>query len=285
MTRYRRFGRGMIFAAVIFIISVSGGYSQTGPGAFLPGPDDIPGWKPAGEMKIWNETILGSLSPADKDLIMEYGFSYAVTARYYNYNNRLIDVRVFTMDNSFGACGLFMRSSRNLRVFEEYGNSSYEKPGEYGFWKQFYFVIMQSAASGDTVSEGFRQIASFIDSRIKSRGILPDILRFSDSRSGNVIIFKGPLALSEIYYFSPLNIFFIKEGIAIEDKDSKEIILKYTDNYEAVRRFSDSAGILSSMTKFSNFIMAGEYSFAMKDRDGRTLIFKVVDNCLHITIK
>jgi hypothetical protein len=189
------------------------------------------------------------------------------------------------MNNIFGSYGIFLHKSKGEKVNKEFGNSFYEKEGTYAFWKQYYFILMHSALSGDSVSEGFKQMAGVIDSKIKSRGNMPEILSFANNHTGNPILFKGPISLASIYYFSPLDIFKITEGIAFESTDSKEIILKYPDNNEAVRRFSDGAGILGGMTKFSNFTMMGNYSFSMKDKDGKTLTFKVNDNCLDITIK
>jgi hypothetical protein len=189
------------------------------------------------------------------------------------------------MDNTFGSYGLFLRKSRGEKVVRDFGNGGFEKPGNYVFWKQYYLVIMNSISSGDTISEGFRQLAGVIDSKIKFRGTLPEIIGFADSKKGNITIFKGPLVLSEIYYFSPLNIFKINEGIAFEKGDTSEIILKYSDNNEAVRMLSDAAGILSAIPGFSDFIMVGNYSFALKDKKGKTLTFKVDSDCLNILIK
>jgi hypothetical protein len=189
------------------------------------------------------------------------------------------------MDNTFGSCGIFMQKSKGEKVIREFGNASFQKEGTFAFWKQFYLIVMHSESSGDTVSSGFKLMAGVIDSKIKARGKLPDIFSFTTDTTGYITIFKGPLALSKIYYFSPLNVFYINEGMAIENGDKKEIIFKYADNNEAVRRFSDAAGILGGMSRFSNFIMVGDLSFAMKDQKGKTLIFKVNDNCLNISIK
>ena len=267
----------------IFICSES--FAQTGKGAMLPDKDDIAGWKPEGEMKIFNSEALRNLAKEETEFIKEYGFDYAVEQKYYNYRNMLITVNVYVMKNSFGSCGLFMRYSKKQKVFQEYGNSTYEKAGEYGFWKQMYFVKLTSGSEGDTIKEGFRMISGFIDSKIRTKGSVPEILGYSKDKPGNVTIFKGPLALSEIYYFGPNNIFFIDEGLAIENGETKEIILKYSDNNVAVRRFTEVAGLLSRMSKFSDFVMLDDFSFALKDRDRKKLVLTVSENCLNITIK
>jgi hypothetical protein len=259
--------------------------SQTGPGAMLPSDNEVPGWRISGDLNIFSNESIARLINEEANLYREYGLKTAVSRDYYNYSGKVINVQVFTMDNTFGSCGLFMMKSKGEKVFNEFGNACYEKPGKFSFWKHYYYIVMSSLSTSDTILNGFRQIAGVIDSKIKSRGMMPGILGFSADKTGNVIIFRGPLALSNIYYFSPLNIFNINEGIAIENDKKKEIILKYQDNNEAVRRFSDVAGILSSMSKFSDFIMAGEYSFAMRDKEGKILSFRVVDNCLNITIK
>lgn len=274
-----------LFIPVFFLLFSARSFTQTGPGAMLPVETDIPGWRPAGELKVFNSENLKDLVSEEAALILEYGLRQAVTMDYYNYSGKIINIQVFTMENVFGSYGIFLQKSKGEKIFREFGNACFEKPGCFGFWKQFYYIYMHSRFKGDTISEGFRLIAGFIDSRIKSKGFFPDILSLSKDKKGNITIFKGPLALSNIYYFGPSNIFFIKEGIAIENNDSKEIILKYTDNNEAVRRFTEAAGILGSMAKFSGFSMDGEFSFVMKDRDGKALIFKVEDNCLNITIK
>jgi hypothetical protein len=273
------------FTIILIILACIHLSGQTGPGAMLPGKDDIAGWRTSGEMKIWNRENIKSFAKDESAIVLEYGYNYAVEQDYSNYRNKQINVKVFVMNNPFGACGLFMRNSKNQKVMKEYGNSSMEKDGEYCFWKQFYYVKLSSASAGDTIKEGFRMIAAFIDSKIRSKGVLPDILGLSDGRRGNVTIFRGQLALSEIYYFSPLNIFFVQEGIAIEDGDTREIILKYTDNNEAVRRFTEVAGILSGMSRFSDFIMLENFSFVMKDKERKTLVFRVSENYLNITIK
>jgi hypothetical protein len=251
----------------------------------LPDDTEVPGWRPAGVLKVYKSDNLHTLINADADLVLEYGFRQAITRDFYNYSGKLINIQVFTMDNTFGSYGIFLQKSKGEKVFQKYGNSCFEKPHSFGFWKQFYFIYMQSEFEGDTITEGFRLFAGIIDSKIKSKGLFPEILGLSSDKKGNITIFKGPLALSKIYYFSPSNVFFINEGIAVENDNSKEIILKYADNNEAVRRFSETAGILGAMTKFTNFIMTGSFSFTMKDREGKTLVFKVDGNCLDITIK
>jgi hypothetical protein len=144
---------------------------------------------------------------------------------------------------------------------------------------------MTSETTGDTISEGFRQMAAYIDSKIRSRGNMPAILGYSKYKKGDVTLFRGPLGLSEIYYFGPRNIFFADEGIAIENNNETEIFFKYSDNNEAVWRFSETAGLLSGMSRFSDFKMTGEYTFELKDIEGRVLSVSVSDSCLHVTIR
>jgi hypothetical protein len=204
---------------------------------------------------------------------------------YYSFSGKVINIQVYTMENTFGSYGIFLMKSKGEKVFREFGNTCFEKAKNFVFWKQYYLVMMKSEYSGDTISGGFKLMSGIIDSKIKSKGLFPDIMRLSDNKAGNITIFKGPLAMSGIYYFGPLNVFYINEGIAIENDDNMEIILKYSDNSEAVRRFSDAAGILSAMSKYSGFVMAGDYSFEMKDKEGKTLTFSVFDNCLKIKIK
>jgi hypothetical protein len=144
---------------------------------------------------------------------------------------------------------------------------------------------MTSRFSGDTINEGFRQIAGFIDARIRTKGKPPEILDYCVDKKGTVTIFKGPLALSEIYYFSPLNIFFADEGIAVTNGDTTELIFAYIDDNEAVRRFTEVAGIVSQMSKFSDFIMPAPFTFAMMDRNGKMLTFRVIENKIDVIIK
>jgi hypothetical protein len=270
---------------IFFLLCFSQLWSQTGPGSFLPDINELPGWRPAGEAEVFRSESLEKIAGPETGLILEYGFNYAVSRKYYNFGYRVINVQVYTMDNTFGSYGLFLRHSRNEKVFSQYGNSCYEKKGEFGFWKQFYFIRMFSDVTNDTVAEGYRQVASFIDSKIRSRGIFPLIMNLTDNSSKNIRIFKGPLALSEIYYFSPLNIFFVNEGIAFERGDTTKIIFKYADNNEAVRRYTEVAGILSGMPKYTGFRMDGNFSFSMKDKEHKTLIFNVSESNLEVSIK
>jgi hypothetical protein len=260
-------------------------FSQSGPGAIFPAEKEIPGWRTSDELKVYDRENISDLIDGESELFKEFGLRYAVTMDWHNFSGKTINIRVYTMDNTFGSCGLFLQKSKGEKVFRDFGNSCFEKPGSFVFWKQYYLVAMNSVSTGDSIRDGFRLMAGVIDSKIKSRGLIPGILGLSNDKQGNITIFKGPLALANIYYFSPLNIFRIKEGIAIENDDSSEIILRYTDNNEAVRRFSDAAGILGGMSKFSGFLMVGDYTFAMKDAKGKTLTFRVDDNCLNISIK
>jgi hypothetical protein len=273
-----------VFLTGFLFISVSV-FSQTGPESILPSESELPGWRPAGEIKMIKSGELKNLIDGDADLFLEYGFKQVVTRDYYNFKGKVIKLEVYTMDNVFASYGVFLQKSKGQKTFKEYGNTCFSTNKSCGFWKQYYFVLMHSDYSGDTISDGYKQMAGVIDAKIKSRGILPEIMGFSKGMTGNITIFRGPVALSNIYYFGPGNIFNIKEGIAIENNDSKEIILKYSDNNEAVRRFSDAAGILGAIPKFTGFKMDGKYSFNMKDSDGKTLIFKVDDICLDILIK
>ncbi|MGD0581734.1 MAG: DUF6599 family protein [Bacteroidales bacterium] len=273
------------FLFILLLVGLKPLLSQTGPGSFLPEIYDIPGWRPAGDPEVFKSGSLEKIAGDETGLILEYGFNYAVLRRYYNFRHRVIKVQVYTMNNTFGSYGLFLRHSGKEKVFNEYGNSCYEKQGEFGFWKQFYFIRMNSDITNDTVSEGYRQIASFIDSKIKSRGLFPGIMNLSGDNARNVRIFRGPLALSEIYYFSPLNIFFVNEGISFEKDDTTKIILRYSDNNEAVRRYTEAAGVLGTMPEFTDFVMDGSFSYTMKDKKGKTLVFRVNENNLEISIK
>jgi hypothetical protein len=270
---------------LFLFLGFSNSFSQTGPDAILPTEKEVPGWRTSGETRIYNSNNLRDFIKDKADIFNEYGLKKAMSRDYYNFFGKVINIQVYTMDNTFGSYGLFLQKSKGEKVLKVFGNDSFEKPGSFVFWKQYYLVIMNSISSGDTISEGFRQLAGVIDSKIKSRGVLPEIFGLTSNRKGHPTLFKGPLALSEIYYFSPLNIFKINEGIAFENGDSREIVLKYSDNNEAVRMLSDAAGILSGIQKFSGFIMVGDYSFAMKDKDGKTLTFKVDGDCLNIMIK
>jgi hypothetical protein len=272
----------LLLLLIIFAGSLA--KSQTGPASFLPEASELPGWRPAGEPVIYKNTNLVSLAGEETPVIKEFGFNYAVAQQYYNFGYRVIDVKVFVMENTFGSYGLFLRHSRKEKVFSDYGNSSFQKHGEYGFWKQKYFVSMHCDIENDTVNEGYRQIAAFIDSKIKSKGLFPGIMGLTGEDTKNVRLFSGPLGLSEVYYFSPLNIFFIQEGVAFERGDTTRIILKYPDNNEAVRRYSEAAGILGAMPKFTGFTMDGNFSFLMKDKEGKTLSFRVNESNLEISI-
>ena len=274
-----------LFILLFAIIGCGNSFSQTGPDAILPSEKEVPGWRTTGEFKQYNKDNFQNILKDETDLFREFGLRNVITRDYYNFSGKVINIQVYTMNNTFGSFGIFLHKSKGEKVTKEFGNSCYVKVGTYAFWKQYYFVLMHSALSGDSVSAGFKQMAGVIDSKIKSRGNIPEILSFSNNRSGSPILFKGPVSLSAVYYFSPLDIFKINEGIAFENTDNKEIILKYPDNNEAVRRFSDAAGILGAMTKFSDFTMVDSYSFTLKDKEGKTLTFKVNDNCLDITIK
>ena len=270
---------------ILLIVTCSTSFSQSGPGAILPAEKEVPGWRTSGELKIYNRDNLVNLADGEADMFKEFGLRNAVSRDYFNFTGKVINIQVYTLESTFGSYGIFLQKSKEEKVFKEFGNACFEKAGDFTFWKQYYFITMHSGSSGDTISSSFRLMAGIIDSKIKSRGLLPDILGLSNDKTGHISIFKGPLALSKIYYFGPMDVFYINEGIAIENGDTTEIILKYTDNNEAVRRFSDSAGILSGMSKFSGFIMIGDYSFAMKDKDGKTLTFKLDNNYMNITIK
>lgn len=274
-----------IFVFLFAIILCCNAFSQSGPDAVLPSAKEIPGWRTTGEYKLYSKENVQSIIKDETDLYKEFGVKSVITRDYFNFSGKVINIQVYTMNNTFGSYGIFLHKSKGQKVIKEFGNSCYEKDGTYAFCKQYYYILMKSVSSGDSISAGFRQMAGIIDSKIKSRGTMPEILSFSDSHPGLPILFKGPVSLSAIYYFSPLDIFRISEGIAFENDGNKEIIFKYADNNEAVRRFSDAAGILGGMTKFSGFIMVGDYSFALKDKDGKTLTFKVNNDCLEIVIK
>jgi hypothetical protein len=260
-------------------------FCQTGPGAILPAEKEVPGWRTTGEYKLFKGEELKNLIGREAELVMEYGFRSAVSCDYYNFIGKVITLRIYTMNNTFGSYGYFLQKGMGEKQFKEFGNGTFEKKGSYCFWKQMYFVELISAFSGDTVAQGFRQIAGVIDSKVKSRGNLPEIMKLSENKRGTPLLFKGPVALGNIYYFGPVNIFDINEGLAIIDTDSKELIFKYADNNEAVRRFSDAAGIMGKMQRYSEFKLVDRYSYTLKDKDGKTLTIKVDNDCLDVVIK
>jgi hypothetical protein len=276
-------GRMTYYAALCLIFTFNAA-AQTGPAALLPAEGETEGWVLNGDPALYGGDDLFFLINGGADIYYEYGFREVIAASFTNPGGEEIKLEVYRMKDCFAAYAVFLQQSTGSEKGKSFGTNSFVNNGSLGFWKHHYFILMRSNSENSIVSDGMSMMAGSVDKRIKQECRLPDIATSFSNRSGRITLLRGKIALSNIYYFSPRDIFLIEEGIAVEESGVKEIWLHYSDPGKPVQRLAEVSALLSSDNRFTGFAMSGAETVTFSDNRGNRITMEASGNLLKIRV-
>jgi hypothetical protein len=137
----REGSRRPVLVLVMAILLLAGCGRGPGPAAMLPGPEAIPGWRPAGQAEGFGADTLYNLVDGQAEAYFAYAFEEVAVQTYQNTEGASLRVEIWQVATPADAYGLFTSYRGGTPV--AIGNEGDADPGRrLGFWQDRYFVSL-----------------------------------------------------------------------------------------------------------------------------------------------
>jgi len=246
------------------------------PGSLLP--DEIEGWKVAGEDRVYDRDTLYEYIDGGAELYLSYGFEQVVSRTYVRSGQPDIVVDLFDMGRSRDAFGVF---SHGMETADDtFGQGSQYTAGMMLFWKDRFFVSIlaypETAESKDAVFD----LSRAIEAAIPEAGPLPEIL---------AVLPEGGLVRESVRYFRHhawLNTYcFIADQNVLhlggevdavlarygEENRSVLLLLSYRAEQDAQRAYEDFATYYQPKLSEEQVVQIEDGTWAACERNGALL--------------
>ncbi len=191
-------------------------------------PESVNGWRQQGSDEIYNRDNLYEFIDGGAELYLSYGFQKLLHRNFTRPDFPDIIADIFDMGSSANAFGVFMHSRG--KADSAFGQGSEYIQGFLNFWKGKYYVTILTMEETPESKQAVFKLGKFIDSRIKQRGSLPQLIKLLPD--------KG-LKESSIRYFH--HYIWINSQIRLSDEN----ILKIDDKTEvAAAKYDEGSTLL-----------------------------------------
>jgi hypothetical protein len=264
----------VLVAALVIVVPAAGGDPPTAADsllALMPGTADLEGWVVSIQPRIYTGEDLYQFIDGGADLFFEYGFRRVIAAEYSHPEGASIDLQVFEMNDPCAAFGIHsLRSGRDARqVAIGQGGSAHDY--YLMFWKGPYYVSIASSDTSPECRKALWKCAGFVDGRLKAGGGTPQLVSLLPAQGLlRTEYVRGALGLGAVRLFDRREMFPLLDGAAGSYDDQALLLLRYSDDSTAARRFE---AIVSGMDTDERFQRC-EASAGMKtflDKEKRTI--------------
>jgi len=239
---------------------------------YLPQKNETGTWQPTGspEKAVGEDLFL--LINGGAEIYHEYGFKQTIMQSYENENGKSINLEIFEMENPASAYGIysFKTSGRGKEI--PLGDKASLEDYYLNFWKGNFLVTITGFDSEQETIDGLITIAKVINSKIKSKGQIPLLIRLlpeENLRKSGVKYLKGNLALFNNYEFGTGDLFGLNEGVIGDYDQYKVFIFKYDDKNESEKWFENAKNNIKSNARFDIYDISlySEYSVFGRKED------------------
>jgi hypothetical protein len=210
-------------------------------------PVTLEEWKISAKDQIYNRENLYKYINGGAELYISYGFKKVINRTYSKSEQPDIVVDLFDMGTSHNAFGVFSHSRETID--DTFGQGSQYTQGLLLFWKNHFFVSILASPETVESKKAVFNIARNIETAIKGKGPLPEILAFLPQQSlvrESIRYFHHYIWLNSYFFLADRNILHINEKtdaiLAKYGEQKKRYILllvKYKKNKDAKTAYSD----------------------------------------------
>jgi len=206
-------------------------------------PDAIDGWKVAAKDQSYNRDNLYEYIDGGAELYLSYGFKKVISRTYSKPDQPDMVVDLFDMGTSQNAFGVFSHARET--VDKTFGQGSQYTEGLLLFWKDHYFISIETVESKNAVFN----LARKIEMAIAKEGPLPEILTLLPQQSlvrESIRYFRHYVWLNSHYFVADRNILHINEktdALLAKYGELKKryllLLVKYKKDKDAKRAYND----------------------------------------------
>lgn len=237
-----------IVVGIFFLSLITGVFGMEGcrsnPGASLP--DEIGGWKVAGEDRVYDRDTLYEYIDGGAELYLSYGFERVVSRTYVRSDQPDILVDVFDMGRSWDAFGVFSHGME--MVDETLGQGSQYTAGMMLFWKDRFFLSILAYPETAESKEAVFDLSRAVEAAIPEAGSLPEIMAFLPEGGlvrESVRYFRHHAWLNTYCFIADQNVLHLGDEVDAvlakygEESRSVLLLLSYRAEQDARRAYED----------------------------------------------
>jgi hypothetical protein len=255
-----------------------------------PGDNFSPGWT-HGErpLHIVGEQLFDYIDGA-AELFLEFGFR-DLEVHKYSREGRELGLEIYRMENPEAALGMYLLKCgrESPRAGLKARNSADRH--QITIVRGSYFILVNNYKGDEALLPDMTALAGSIVKDIPegSKITLIDQLPREQFISGSAVLFRGPCALQQIYYFGSGDLLLLKKtifGVAgdyrqgIKEKYTR-IIIPYPDKSAAGAAFGS---LIENLDQYIKVIRKSEAEIAFRDYNNRFGIAGTHDNVVVITV-
>jgi hypothetical protein len=266
-----------LLLALVFVYGAAGaaGISRTrGPLAgYLPGDQEAAGWVRDGEAQEFEGEALYTYIDGGAEIYEEYGFRRVIVQDYRSSGGTSVSLEIFEMETPAAAYGMFTFKRSGQGQSLDLGGGGELEAYYLNFWKGRFLATLTGFDETAGTVEGLLALAKAVDSKIKDRGMAPELVGLLPPQGlvvGTVKYLKGLLGLNNVYSFYTARGLDFSEAVKADYGDgSTVIVLRYGTKEAFDPAFPE---LWKALDESGRFAKADEERI-LRDGKGRFLSF------------
>ncbi len=243
-------------------------------GPYLPDPDRLGDWRPAGDPRVFEGDDLYAFINGGAEIYHEYGFERVVVQGFSGDEGGRITLEIYEMDSHAAAYGIWStkRGSEGRPLALGGGGVMYDY---YAYlWKGPFLITLTAFDERQKTVDGLKVIASAVDAALMTESRAPDLVDLlgAEGVAGRSVVYMtGPIAWFNCHRFFTRDIFEAKEIVkGASDEGCVVFVFAYGGDTEAAQRFGSVSGVFRNSGEYSEFSGA-DGAFSAVDKEGRIL--------------
>jgi hypothetical protein len=167
------------YIIILLSIVLASPVSAQGSSSLFP---SFKGWTIIEDETVYNPNNLWDIIDGAADLFLEYGFVELHIGRYQKGEDSEIRVELYKFDSEVDAFGMYSQERNPEYTFIDIGVQAYREKGVLNFLTGIYYVKIMTPLRGQDALDAMTTIARSLDSRLKQRNTLPEILNLLPAR-------------------------------------------------------------------------------------------------------
>ena len=243
--------------------------------SFLPDRSEFKGWAKEGDHQFFEGEDLFIYIDGGAEIYFEYGFGRVIVQDYRDEAGGRLSLEIFEMNSPESAYGMFTFKSSPRGKALALGDECQLADYYLNLCKGRYLVTITGLDQDSTPRDGLVSLAGLVEKKLGGGGERPSLVSLLPEEGLNpqsLKLFKGPLALYNIYPFYRKDVFAFQAGIKGDYANRYSLFLfEYAAEETAGGRFSETRVKFSSEPKYGHFRWDGEL-LRVRDDKGRAIL-------------
>ena len=246
---------------------------------------ELKGWTESQPPEFYSGEDLFFYIDGGADIFLEYGFVEVSSYHYTDSEGRAVHAELYQMKDAGAAYGIYSINKPEKSIEYNIGYEGYTHNYFMAYFKNDFYVILSSESIEKNAIEGMKKIGHAFEKGITGETILPEIvIKYSDVEKATEFKYlRGNVAMSNIHFFSAVNVFQIKEGLSFKKNGMLILLFNYDDITASGNAFKSGLNFFSTSNKF-NLLGQKEDNISLNDSKANRIEVSLKNSMMFIFI-